>query len=794
MIFSFNGILFGQITYLYLLIPLLIFLYILLRKRYVNEEQRLYKKKGKKRIIFLIRVLFFAALLLALCNPYIEKKEEQGNITKIKVLIDESYSTRLYDIASVENTLENIKKEGISVDIEKLNLEDYSSLGNAILNNLEPEQNILLVSDGQNNFGSSLEDISLFAGSLNSRIFGIELEPKKRDAAILIEGPSKVVSEVENTFTISLKEVDNILEKSIKVFIDEILVFEGEYKKQIEVKRSFSSGNHVIKAVLETDELDFFPENNVFYKTVSVYKKLKILLISENGSPIENLYSPFYNLDIRSTLPNNLNEYYAIILNNVNAAKLSNDNINRLEEFVSDGNGLFVIGGKDSFDWGDYNTSLITSILPVSVGMANKKKDITNIVILMDTGASGADTIVEGITYFDVQKTIAADIVRSISPTNKVGMIEANYNLNTLTGLSELGPKRSQLITDISLLKPTGFSELRFAYQKAHEMLKITKGSKNIVIITDGKLIPVDQSLTLNFVQKAYFDGIKTFIIGVGESADENFLMSVKELGGGEYFRTDEKNKIIIYFGDPSQTNLDDLNIFVYDSNHFITKELKELGSIYGFNSVYPKANARLLLTTNTGDPVLTIWNYGLGRVAALSTDDGSTWVPDLLEIESSKALIKTLNWLIEDPERKNSLIIELPELRLGENSIITVKSDFPPTSEKLSFYEISKGIFKASYYPNTTGIINLLVPMAVNYKKEYLNIGINEDFERILKISGGELLENDAAIIADKLKSVAKVDTIKRIDISWLFIMIACIIYLIELFIRRIFEMKIRE
>jgi hypothetical protein len=431
--------------------------------------------------------------------------------------------------------------------------------------------------------------------------------------------------------------------------------------------------------------------------------------------------------------------------------------------------------------------------MPVSIGKAKKTNDILSLVILMDTGASGGDVLNSetGVSYFDVQKSLAADVIRSISPTNKVAMIEANYYLNTITGLSDLGPKRVQLINELSLLKPGGFSELRFAYQKAHQMLRLGRGSKNIVIITDGKLIPVDQSLVLKEVPLALNDGIKTFIIGVGENADEEFLKSIKELGNGEYFKTSERSKIKLYFGNPEENSADDITLFIFDSNHFITEGISELGKIYGFNSVYPKSTARMLITSSRGDPVLTVWNYGLGRVAALSTDDGSAWVPDLLQKENSKVLLKTLNWLLEDPERKNDFKADIPELRQGETSVITVRSKTYPKSEGLNFYETEKGLFKANFYLNKTGIVDILgLKAAVNYKKEYLSLGISKDLAKITGISGGEVLDNTPEI-AEKIQSLNSVESLKKVDLAWVFVALAIATYLFELLIRRIFEIR---
>jgi len=86
-----------------------------------------------------------------------------------------------------------------------------------------------------------------------------------------------------------------------------------------------------------------------------------------------------------------------------------------------------------------------------------------------------------------------------------------------------------------------------------------------------------------------------------------------------------------------------DAEIFLYDTNHFITEEFDSQGKIYGFNQVFPKTSGQLLITTSGGDPVLTIRRFGLGRVAAISTDDGTRWASDLVRPQNSAFFVRTL-------------------------------------------------------------------------------------------------------------------------------------------------------
>jgi uncharacterized membrane protein len=761
----------------YLLIPLIFLLIYLLRKKFVREEERLFKSKGRKRMTLLFKALFFALLLIALSNPVIEQRDVSGNLTKVKVLVDKSYSMQLLD---VEKAMETINAVELPVEIKELEMEDYSSLGTGILSNLESSQNVLVITDGQNNFGADLKDVAVFASTLGVRLYGLKLESREDDAAIFIDGPAKVVSGVENTFKITIREVGNVGEKDVRVLVDNNVAFEGVYRKPIEIRKTFDGGTHYIEAILDED--DHFQENNRFFKAVNVMERPKILFLSRYKSPLQELYDEFYEVDVMTQLPANMTPYHAAVIDNM---ELSEDSVNILERFLNDENGVLVVGGKESYDWGNYNTSSIMGILPVEIGKARKQKDIVSIIIVMDTGASGSELLSSGVAKFDVQKALAVDVIKSISSQNKVGFIEANFYLNTLTGLSELGPKRAQLANDIALLKSHGLSELRFAYEKAHESLRLSRGSRNIVIITDGKLIPQDQAITLDMTQKAHDDGIKTFIIGVGDSADEEFLMAMKEAGGGEYFRTDDSQRIKLYFGDASENPDDDLGIFVYDSNHFITKDISKVGKIYGFNSVYPKANARMLLTTSTGDPLLTIWNFGLGRVASLTTDDGSMWNPDMLAEANSKVLIKTLNWLVENPERKNLMSVDIEDLRIGENAVVVARSQSRPEG---NYFAAGKNLYKSNLFPEEVGFIEVSgVSAGVNYKKEYLHIGISEDLEKAIAITGGQMLPPDAAQIEEKIMSASSVETVRQESVSWAFFAAALAVFLIEIFLKRI-------
>ena len=79
----FGDIVLSEPWVLYLIIPLVIGLFYLLRKRFVKEEERLFRSRGRKRMTLIFRSVFFFLVLLALSNPVIEHRDVSGNLTKV---------------------------------------------------------------------------------------------------------------------------------------------------------------------------------------------------------------------------------------------------------------------------------------------------------------------------------------------------------------------------------------------------------------------------------------------------------------------------------------------------------------------------------------------------------------------------------------------------------------------------------------------------------------------------------------------------------------------------------------
>jgi hypothetical protein len=254
-----------------------------------------------------------------------------------------------------------------------------------------------------------------------------------------------------------------------------------------------------------------------------------------------------------------------------------------------------------------------------------------------------------------------------------------------------------------------------------------------------------------------------------------------------------------------NETNLGKFPLIELNSKHFITKNIDIEGSVTGYNDVTPKAGADRLIITSTGKPILTTWRYGLGRVAAITTDDGlggnNMWATELYSGNNSKLISSTVNWAIGNPIEKSGAVVEAPDTWYGTPSTIelTMYDEGIPTlkldGETLDLSLTGTNVYEAVIEPEPIGMHYLSgYPVAVNYALEYQNMGLNEDILALVKANGGTIYKSVSAarsgIFEEAQTNSEKLvkDTVSQ---KIYFLLAALIIFLGEVTIRRIKEIK---
>ncbi len=181
---------------LWLLIPIGIGLFWLVRKSFVQENSRFDDESSKKRrkhlraIVFCTRFIVIAMLLLALATPLVTQSSLRAGDTAITLLIDESASMNLLDKDELPALIERLESE-VPLTTHIIASGEDTPLGSAVLSYLKANENVLLITDGHSTSGASLAQVAAYAAQSNSTISAIKLTAKEFDAAIRIDAPAK---------------------------------------------------------------------------------------------------------------------------------------------------------------------------------------------------------------------------------------------------------------------------------------------------------------------------------------------------------------------------------------------------------------------------------------------------------------------------------------------------------------------------------------------------------------------------------------------------------------------------
>ncbi len=782
------------ISLLIIIIPLLIYY---LRHNTVDfrkkdEEKAYCKNKRFIRIfMFFTRTALFALILVAIASPVtFEEKVVQGE-TSLQILVDNSSSFGLFNTTPISGMITGIEKY-MPVTLTSFGSGDVSAIGDAVLANTHGNDAVLLITDGNNNYGKELGDVLLFLNALNSTVNVIELEPEQTDIAVSVLGPNEVIRNVEAEFVVTLQGV-NPVPFHLRVKIDDKVIIDEDKKDLDDVpfSYSFSEGQHKIMAEITVD--DHFVQNNVFYKSINVVEKPKVLLYTKENTPMFQLLKEIYDITQASTLPEDLSSFAAIIMNDIGVSDITNEDVDKLTEYVVEGNGLAVIGGNNAFD--TYDDSYFETLLPVISGAPAKEQEEedVNVVVVMDiSGSSGESlTLGSGQKKVDMEKALTTQIIEDIREDDKVGVVVFHHIATVISPLTKLEGKKQELLDDIARLKDGGMTRVSEGLKAANDLLIREPGNRNIILISDGITQADDVDDVRSMGETLARQGTHAYTVGIGQQTNALLMKELAAKTGALYFTPQHSERLKLIFGEPDPDESSPLSLRILNSNHFITENIELSAALTGINQVTPKSAARTLVMTKGGDPILNVWRFGLGRVLTLATDDGGQYAAELLTKENSKLISRSVNWLIGDPNRAKAYHVSIDDGNLGDVLDIYVKSDSAVTSEDLDFSKIDEKMYKAEYVPQDIGFFELLNTVAaVNGPTEYQQIGFSEDLKLMVRVSGGEVFKPEQVDeIVEFIKTNAQRVEYEPTYHRWPILAAIIILLLVEILVRRIVE-----
>jgi len=817
-------IVFEHLNYLLAIIPVVAAGWLLLRK-------------GAKNGLILSRTLIVALLITALAGPYYPiTTTELDDTPSITVLSDETHSMDIFEKGAGQEIYDMLLQQTPARMEIMRGL--HSDIGDEIVASSIGGDHIIVVSDGNNNFGKELGESIDFISGTGTSVYAVTQQPLDNDLSVRITGARTAVLGNENLLGIEVRQAKGQADYTLNILVDG----EPEYSETISQTRVIKTigfantfntlESHVVTAEIISSD-DMRPDNNIFNKTIYVVPRPRILLVTlDNDSTLQrDVLNKLYDLETTSTLDGiNLSDYKAVVLDNLDEGRISVDTVDKLREYAASGGGLVVVGGDNSYDKGDYLGSAIEPILPVESYPSDYLGSV-NLVIVLDISGS-----LDQYGLIPYEKEVAKDLIYQMGQDANVGVVAfGGYSKQLTDGLLPLSVHNNKvsIINNISMLKfglvGSGMTSYDQALENADAMLENTIGEKNVVIISDGSFtnykfsskIQIIYDLTLSKATEMTDKNIKIIFVRI-ITDDPNtwtivngnkryfFEMLADEVASNHngdlfknYYKLNEGDPFSLKLGrespDLPEGGTDAYAVVRLDEEHFITRYLNITGNISLYNDVTQKVGASRLVTTSMGKPLVTSWQFGLGRVVALSTDNGNLWAGSLYS-DNPQLLPSMINWAVGDPRPDDGIVVFSSDMSLGSPGTITIRSDEMPdvtfNRQDVPVIQTEERTFEGVIEPEEIGVLPLKVSIdevtlediaAVNYPLEYRDVGNNPDFKKaVLRNSGGVYtMEQVRSMLFDDIRENSVITTVEHGSLGWIPLLVALLIFLVEVIIR---------
>jgi uncharacterized membrane protein len=773
--------------------------------------------KSQKKLLVLSRMVVAALIIIALASPYtITTQTISDPHPSITVINDQSSSMDLFNRSVADAVCDSIHERNPTSHIRSFS-GDQSPIGDKILQYARGNDHIVLVSDVNSNYGRELADAVSVVSRSNTTVYVVAQTPTRNDASVEIVGSKTVIIGNKNVFGIVVAQAGTHLLYELVVKVDGEVVYQNEIDqneriKVLKIPHTFDTlGSHVLSAEIapKGGGSDYRAPNNIFQKAVYVVPKPEVLLITDVQSNLRDIVCDQYDARI-STHLSKLNGTKAVILDNRYLDSLPAGEIEMLQDFVGDGRGLVVAGGDRSYDRGGYLDSEFEKILPVK-SYPSEYYGRNDVVIVMDISGSMRDSEIiseSGVSFLDYEKGLVITIMGDKEfRDDYVGVVGFGGEAYVISPLVYFGhePTRESLKDTIRMIAPTGqlTTPLEDGLSMAEEMLANSAGAKDVIILSDGNKIDYGSSLTIATRMKE--KNVRLHFIHV-MSSPTSVLSSYEKLAdtvGAMYYQTSYPKSININTDQPDAEptptpppeDAGTYAVSVFDTNHFITRDLELSGTITGYNDVTPKLGAKRLVATGDGKPVVCAWRYGLGRVVSWSTDNGNQWSSSLYNENNSQLVSSTINWAIGDPRPEVGMVIEADDIFFGESSRITITSDTMPSlnfgGSSLDISRIAENTYTTEIDLGEQGVYYLSdYGIAVNYPLEYRDVGMNPDAEKTIQSYGGRVYnESEIGMLLSDVRRKSVRTVCERLDQKVPFILAALALFLIEVIGRRVRE-----
>ncbi|MBI5084306.1 MAG: VWA domain-containing protein [Acidobacteria bacterium] len=334
-------------------------------------------------------------------------------------------------------------------------------------------------------------------------------------------------------------------------------------------------------------------------------------------------------------------DYQVVLFNNWDLESIPQSRKAELERYVQQGGGLMVIGGERNIYVDKKQRPFEDALdrtLPATVAPPRSPEGAA-IILIVDKSSS-----MEG-RKMELARLSAIGVIDNLRPIDTVGVLIFDNSHQWAVPLRR-AEDRTLIKRLIAGITPDGGTQIAPALAEAYKrMLPATGAYKHIVLLTDGIS---EEGDSMNVAKDAAANRITISTVGLGQDVNRAYLERVAlNAKGRAYFLTDPSGLEQILIKDVQEhTGSTTVEKLIQPKVHHKAEVLdglpiEQAPQLKGYVRFIAKPTAETILTIANSaapeprasasgfpsdDPLLSRWQYGLGRVSVFTSDAKSRW------------------------------------------------------------------------------------------------------------------------------------------------------------------------
>lgn len=524
-----------------------------------------------------------------------------------------------------------------------------------------------------------------------------------------------------------------------------------------------------------------------------------------------------------------------LILNNVPAFEIPQNFLSAVDFFVrSQGGGLLMVGGQQSFASGGYFESSIDELLPVSMELkAEHRKLAVAMGIVMDRSGSMSMTVPGGQTKMDLANEGSARAVELLSHFDQITVYAVDSSAHQEVPLMAVGPKRKEIIQRIRRIGSMGGGIFVYTGLKAcwDSLEKAKVGQRHIILFSDAADSEEPGNYKALLKEMVDKGNATVSVIGLGTPADSDaaFLEDIASRGNGRMFFTEDPTTIPNIFAQETVTVA--RSLFVEEPVgteptgqwlEISRNNFDWLSSVDGYNLSYarPEASVALVSQDEYTAPMVSFVQRGIGRSAAVSFPMGGKFSDTVRDWPKIGDFVQTMTrWLMGETlppgigirtnldgteftldllhdDQWTKRLAEPPRIFLAQEKATLIEGEFTNVRE-ITWRRLAPGHFRATtqleHGRMVRGAIQIggialpFGPIVVGGSPEWAFDPTRvEELKQAVEVSGGqELVDLSKAWTQPEVKEFASIQ-------PWLLTILLCAVILDALFTRMGWQMPV--